>query len=89
MYMMRRVHAEQSPHGGHMNAWVMQWQDADLNKLIKTARFNLDPFKEVPVGSMWEDHSPTRISCQDACGRAVWARISNLTTVWFTVSPTA
>lgn len=58
MYMMRRVHAEQSPKGGHMNVWVMQWQRADLNELIKTARFNLNPFKEVPGGSMWEDHSP-------------------------------
>lgn len=58
MYMMRRVHAEQSPKGGHMNVWVMQWQRADLNELIKTARFNLNPFNEVPGGSMWEDHAP-------------------------------
>lgn len=58
MYMMRRVHAEQSPKGGHMNVWVMQWKHADLNELIKKARFNLDPFKEVPGCCMWEDHSP-------------------------------
>ena len=58
MYMMRRVHAEQSPKGGNMNVWVMQWQRADLNELIKTARFNLNPFKEIPGGSMWEDHAP-------------------------------
>lgn len=58
MYMMRRVHAEQNPKGGHMNVWVMQWEDADLNGLIKTARFNLNPLKKVSGGNMWEDHSP-------------------------------
>ena len=58
MYMMRRVHAEQNPEGGHMNVWVMQWEDADLNGLIKTARFNLNPLKKVSGGNMWEDHAP-------------------------------
>ncbi len=58
MYMMRRVHAEQNPKGGPMHVWVMQWQRADLNALIKNARFNLNPFNEVPGGSMWEDHAP-------------------------------
>ena len=55
---MRRVHAEQNPKGGHMNVWVMQWEDPDLNGLIKTARFNLNPLKKVSGGNMWEDHAP-------------------------------
>lgn len=58
MYMMRRVHAEQNSMDGSMNVWVYQGQKADLNKLIATAKFNLDPFKEVPDGSMWEDLAP-------------------------------
>lgn len=58
MYMMRRVHAEQSPKGGSMNVWVYQWESADLNDLIDKAKFNLKPFNEIPGGTSWEDHTP-------------------------------
>lgn len=58
MYMMRRVHAEQNSMDGSMNVWVNQWQEADLSELIATAKFNLDPFEEVPGERMWEDHAP-------------------------------
>lgn len=78
MYMMRRVHAEQSPKGGPMNVWVMQWKHADLNELIKTARFNLDPFKEVTGGSKWEDHDPD----QNKLPGCVWQGRTDKTFEW-------
>lgn len=58
MYMMRRVHAEQNLNRKVMDVWVYQWQSPDINVLIKEAKLNLKEVNDLPVGKVWEDHSP-------------------------------
>lgn len=58
MYMMRRIHAEQSPEGGHFTVWVYQYQRENLNELIGLGRRNIAPFKDNPGWERWEDSRP-------------------------------
>ena len=68
MYMMRRIHAEQRPEGGHFTVWVYQYQRENLNELIGLARSNLEPFNEIPGGTTWEDDKPN----QEVLPGCVW-----------------